>query len=219
MSEYIDFIIDKANKKILGRFNDAYTQCDSIWPNQFTDELPKHHILKSIINKYPTPVKILDIGCGYGYLVDKLSRNGHKAYGCDISSQAIKKGKELFGYDLNIMPADLTKNLPYEQCSFDVICCFGVLQYMPSLVNKAMNQIKRVLAVNGHILISISLPEDPIGKEWLPDYSSFLTNFAKSYALEGTLINYPIQTKELPIDAREILNPNNSDLLAWGKKI
>ena len=210
MSNYSNYIIDKKNKKIVGDFDKAYSKFDDLWPNQFKDSLPKHLILKSLLNFNTKETKILDVGCGYGYLVERLANQGFEAYGCDISPEAIKKGKNKFGQKLNIKCADLAINLPYEELYFDVVCCFGVFQYLPSKSKLAFNQIKKVVSKNGNVLISISLPENPIGKEWLPNYSTFLKFFSNYFLIKGTLINYT------NLKQNEIINPNNSDLLVWG---
>ena len=214
MKKYTDYIIDKRNRKIIGDFDKAYSMCEDIWPNQFVDYFPKHSVLKSIIDNIGANCKILDVGCGFGFLVSQFKKQGFRVFGCDISETAIKRGNEMYGDDLNISYGDITNKLPFKNNFFDVVYCFGVFQYILSKVDYALTELRRKVKNNGYVLISISLPENPIGKEWVEDYESFLCHFSKFFTIHGTAINYSVKA-----NSKTIINPENSDLFVWGKPI
>lgn len=80
-------------------------------PNPLQELAKQSAIYKPVldfIKNQPKPLKILDVGCGYGYLVHSLRRISHEATGIDISSQAIKKAKHNFGnyFSISAKPTD-----------------------------------------------------------------------------------------------------------------
>ena len=99
--------------------------------------------------------RILDVGCGYGRILNELYSQGFKnLYGIDFSYKMIKRGKEDFPWlNLNVQE---DKMLPYEDNSFDSIILFAVLTCI--VANKEqvflINEIKRVLRPNGIIYIN-----------------------------------------------------------------
>ena len=65
--------------------------------------------------------KILDIGCGKGYLVYELSKllNNKNIFGCDISRYAIKNAKK--EVKKNIFHHDARKNFNFKNDNFDFV--------------------------------------------------------------------------------------------------
>ena len=89
-------------------------------------------------------VKILDIGCGKGYLLFDFLKILPKAeiFGIDISEYAIKNSKEEIKSNLIVGDA---ANLPYEDNYFDLVISINTLHCLeaPHLY-KALKEMERV---------------------------------------------------------------------------
>ncbi|OCR96199.1 hypothetical protein CFT12S02847_04745 [Campylobacter fetus subsp. testudinum] len=106
---------------------------------------------------------VLDLGCGAGRHTKLLAENGFNAYGCDYSQSGVEVAKLLIKQaNLN---ADLkvasVGDLPYDDDKFDGIICWGVLEYSDlNGIEKASQEIYRVLKVGGKVLINVRNTED-----------------------------------------------------------
>lgn len=112
----------------------------------------KVQVFSEMINK---EAKILDIGCGYGRVLNELSLNGYKnLYGVDFSYKMIERGRKQFPKINFTVQED--KRLPYEDNSFDSIILFAVLTCIVVDEDQIflMNEIKRVLKPNGLLYIN-----------------------------------------------------------------
>lgn len=100
---------------------------------------------KRLISKYAFG-KVLDIGCGTGYHFSSGST------GLDVSLAMLNEAKKK-GCTLNIQGD--AESLPFPDKSFDTILCIFTVLNMCSL-DRAVNEMKRVLKKNGIIIISVS---------------------------------------------------------------
>ena len=88
--------------------------------------------------------KILDIGCGKGYLLYEISLilPNAKLYGLDISKYAIDNSKEEIKNNLNIGNAT---NLPWEDNYFDFVYSLNSLHCLPAKdLYKSLIEMERV---------------------------------------------------------------------------
>jgi SAM-dependent methyltransferase len=94
--------------------------------------------LKWIIDNVPdAPLRLLDVGCGNGFLLRAIAaaRSEARLTGCDIvSSETIP--------DVEHHEA-LLPDLPYEDGEFDVVCCTHVLEHIIDL-NAAARELMRI---------------------------------------------------------------------------
>ena len=65
----------------------------------------------------------LDVGCGYGFFTNLLQQIGHKTYGLDLNSSAIKDASKK--YQSNFIIGNSTK-MPFTNGTFDFILCRGL---------------------------------------------------------------------------------------------
>ena len=87
-----------------------------------------------------TPIKsILEVGCGRGWVVRHLRNLGFIADGMEYSDEAVRFSV------CESRKGDLTEKLPYDNGSYDLVLCIGVLSHLPatSLINAA-NELARV---------------------------------------------------------------------------
>ncbi|MBN2139315.1 MAG: class I SAM-dependent methyltransferase [Sedimentisphaerales bacterium] len=93
--------------------------------------------------------KILEIGCGIGTIVSRLSAEGYSVAGIDISRRAIAYGLEKYG-DINL-EVQAAETLPYENQSFDVVLSFDLLEHIAD-VDRHVAEVSRVLRPEGRYL-------------------------------------------------------------------
>lgn len=96
--------------------------------------------------------KVLDIGCGSGYLGHLIKKiNSNIAFtGFDISKYGIKQVKS---YD-KVYLLDIDKeNIPEESGFFDMVVCADVLEHIYD-VDHCLNEIKRVLKPGGKAVVT-----------------------------------------------------------------
>lgn len=88
--------------------------------------------------------KILDIGCGYGFFLEKAKKNGWDVYGTELNKNCLtelkKKKIKIFNFDENI--------------KFDCITMWTVIEHI-SEINLFINKIKKFLKKDGKILINV----------------------------------------------------------------
>ena len=108
--------------------------------------------------------KILDYCCGEGATSLKLAQKGLKVIGIDISPEPIKKAKE---EALRRGVQELTsflvmdgENMEFEDNSFDLITCFGVLHHLD--IEKAYSELARVLKPSGKIICTEPIVYNPV---------------------------------------------------------
>ena len=86
-------------------------------------------IAKKLIKKYKlnSNSKILDIGCGKGFLVYDLSKllNSQSVYGIDLSRYAIKNSIRKVKQNLKVF--DARKNLNFKKNEFDLIISINLI--------------------------------------------------------------------------------------------
>ncbi len=86
-------------------------------------------IAKKIIKKYKLNKnsRILDVGCGKGFLVYELTKllNSKNIYGIDISRYSIKKSPKIIRKNLSVK--DCRKGLNYKKKYFDLILSINLI--------------------------------------------------------------------------------------------
>ncbi|MFC1608239.1 class I SAM-dependent methyltransferase [Candidatus Latescibacterota bacterium] len=93
---------------------------------------------------------ILDVGCGPGVQFISHTKQ-HDFTGIDISAVTLKKAQKN-GY--KTVCYDLSKGLPFEKNSFDIVILSDILEHLMDPLY-LMNEAKRVLKENGKLIISV----------------------------------------------------------------
>lgn len=115
-----------------------------------------------LIFEFLTGVKradILDAGCGNGYLLHGLAKYAKSMVGLDYSKRLLDFAKEHTKPLKNVLllHANLVKNLPLKDNSFDVVIANMVLQYLPQLTT-FVKEASRVLKRQGLFIVTVDHP-------------------------------------------------------------
>lgn len=100
--------------------------------------------------------KVLDIGCGPGFLVRNYSRGKAKIIGLDMSEKSAyitHHSLKLYGLPGIVVVGD-AENLPFKKDSFDFISSCGALHHTPD-TEKTFTEIKNVLKNKKTALIAL----------------------------------------------------------------
>lgn len=94
--------------------------------------------------------KILDIGCGGGYLSEEMAKMGYRVTGIDPSASSIAAARQhaaqsALSIDYRIGKAE---SLPFADASFEAVTCVDVLEHVDDL-SKTIAEIARVLKPGG----------------------------------------------------------------------
>lgn len=95
-----------------------------------------------------SPKKILDVGCGAGFLSNSLAEKRHEVFGIDMSVESLKvAGKYDLTKTVNYQFADAYK-LPFPDQTFDVVCAMDFLEHVED-PQKVIAEASRVLKPGG----------------------------------------------------------------------
>lgn len=104
-------------------------------------------------------IRSLEVGCGYGRLSGFLSDFSYKHYAIDPNEEMINIAKNLYPHI--IFRKERVQNLSFSNYMFDFVITWTVLQHIsPSLIKKAVNEIRRVIKPNGILFICENMRND-----------------------------------------------------------
>jgi len=96
-------------------------------------------------------MRVLDIGCAYGYLLKKFDEVGCETYGVDISKHAIEMARKETRATLYVH--DVDKGLPmFSDEYFDLVTMIHVIEHLDSPYN-VLREIRRVLKLRGRLVV------------------------------------------------------------------
>ncbi len=116
-------------------------------------ERSKMHIWK--FNELPGK-KVLDVGCGIGFLVVNYARGGADVTGLDISTTEVELTRKIldtYGLRGTVIEGN-AEELPFPDGTFDFVSSSGALQFCPN-IQRAIDEIYRVLRRGGEATISV----------------------------------------------------------------
>ena len=107
--------------------------------------------------------KVLDYGCGPGFLTDLLTDAGLETYAADYSPKSIAHIEKKLAGRQNWKGAKLIENAsaPYPDDSFDLVTCIETIEHVPADgLAPLMSEMKRVLRPGGVLVITTPNAED-----------------------------------------------------------
>lgn len=98
--------------------------------------------------------RVLDIGCGNGYVLAQYARQGAEAHGIDLTETAIDLSRRRFqlaGLSGHFQRTD-GDTIPYPDGFFDIVCSMGVLHHIED-PRPMLAEVHRVLRPGGEIIV------------------------------------------------------------------
>lgn len=96
--------------------------------------------------------KILEVGCGLGYLTYALSKAGHSVKGIDISKVAIEEAQKKYGHSL-FECIDLLELSKRQKASYHVVIFTEVIEHIEN-VKEFMQAVVQLLLPGGSIFLT-----------------------------------------------------------------
>jgi ubiquinone/menaquinone biosynthesis C-methylase UbiE len=124
------------------------------------------------------PLKILDLGCGNGWLANQLAENQQwTVWALDLNKMELEQGARLFGSSrLTFAYADVLQS-PFPEKNFDVIVLTASVQYFPDL---------------SQLIVALRKLLNPKGKIHVLD-TPFYQNESEQTAAQQRTLNYYTQ--------------------------
>ena len=168
--KYTEFKIHKDikeyNKSSNTIFEEIYSKKDP-WSSISNYNERLRHISSYKLINFKRYDKILDIACGEGIFLNRLSRLSGHLFGLDISFNALSRAKNYT--NLNLVQGDIRK-IGFKDNSFDLIICLECLYYLPDKdISKTLAEIYRLLRKNSLVLFSAPITGSPFF-----EYSQFI---------------------------------------------
>lgn len=109
------------------------------------------------------PHRVLDMGCGVGWLTDRLARRGYEAFGIDILQDDVLglRAADTYlvaGSDFERIWGELERP-PFQAGTFDAVVCNASLHYAASL-ELALAEVNRILRPRGVFVLMNSPVHD-----------------------------------------------------------
>ena len=122
-----------------------------VYPSRTVSDLRYRRIVKRVGKG-----RILDVGCGYGYILSGLQAQYSDLYGIDVKKRLMEEVKYwIKGGSFCLGDA---KNIPFKSNTFDYLICTEVLEHIEG--DDAVKDCYRVLKPGGIALITV-----PNGKQ------------------------------------------------------
>lgn len=107
-------------------------------------------ILLEKYNRNTQGLRVLDVGCGGGFLAEQFAELGCQVTGIDPSEPSLttaRKHAELAGLKIAYQ-AGVGEQIPCADTSFDIVICCDVLEHVND-VSQVIQEISRVLVADG----------------------------------------------------------------------
>lgn len=153
-----DVRMNDVSQKCTYEHPEIHQRWETIYRNNRYLDLVNEAILNRIVKilKVPTTAIVLDAGCGTADHCIRMAKRGFRCVGVDISewvlAQAAVKVAEAGVQDKVELRCHALDKLPFENNSFDVVHCRGVLMHIPDW-EAALQNMCRVLKPGGGIAI------------------------------------------------------------------
>jgi len=135
-------------------FFDVYSYAEDSTPQGAMDDPNRAAIrrrTKEVLAGLGRGIKILDAACGLGQDTRYLASLGHKAWGIDSSTKAIRIAQHHFP-ELPFIHAAIDTHLPFEDLFFDMVySCLTIAHVLDT--RKMFSEFNRVLVPGGHLVV------------------------------------------------------------------
>lgn len=133
------------------------------------NEYFSYEVGKGIVNflgisgKMTPGMKLLDLGCGPGFLLQELLVRPYECWGFDYSDQTVKLVNERFRSSRNWRGAFASETIPvpFPDGLFDLVICVETLEHLRNeTLSEYLVEIRRLLNRTGFALFTVPYEED-----------------------------------------------------------
>jgi 2-polyprenyl-6-hydroxyphenyl methylase/3-demethylubiquinone-9 3-methyltransferase len=93
-------------------------------------------------------VRVLDVGCGAGFLANHLAREGFEVTGIDASESSIQVARQYDATGMVNYEVGDAYHLPFDDASFEVVCAMDFLEHVDA-PGRVVDEVARVLKPGG----------------------------------------------------------------------
>ena len=175
-----------------------------------TTRFKDRHILDLL--KFLDGKRVLDIGCGIGYMSSILSENGGEVYGIEVDLKALEYCVREAQGAFFCASAD---SIPFKDDYFDCILMADVIEHLP-LPSDSLEEIVRVGKRDSIVVISTPHLSGWLTGTWVSslmhgENDGFMTDHREGYTKEG-LSNLMAKANIIPEKIR-VTNPLISQIM------
>ena len=126
----------------------------------------RSHSIKSLLYHLykQKPDRVLDLGCGNGWMSFQMARSGAKVTGLDLNMEELNQADQLFGEKVEFIYGDITQELDIGK--YDLIVISAALQYFSTPTDLFEKLFSQYLNPNGSVMVMDSpfyLPKEIAG--------------------------------------------------------
>lgn len=151
---------EKVKSHYLGQVSEKGLDYESTMPDHFVRKKELETILETLSAINNKEIRILEIGCGNGVLLNELNKKNYKSViGIDYLKEFVDLSKSRkLPYKIEV--GDV-RDLHFEDSYFDVIIAERVIINLLNLDHqeKAFSEVRRVLKKNGHFIMFEALED------------------------------------------------------------
>ena len=157
----------------------------------------------------PKGLRVLDIGCGGGFLAEEFARLGCRVTGIDPAADLLETARghaQATGLEIKYLHGS-GESLPFDEAAFDLVYCCDVLEHVSDL-NQVIAETARVLKPGGYYfydtinrttqsrLVMIKLLQDWRATRLLPPDVHVWDMFIKPEELHETMRHHGLENGE-----------------------
>jgi len=147
-----EFFDEDSTQYLDQRYPDEPRTCD-----QFSYIVRRQYVLE-MLERAGRGGRLLDVGCGPAVLTPELVRRGWRVNAVDLSTGMLSTARRAVSGlpegSVRFAAAQATR-LPFQDGSFDVVLCIGVVSYVDD-VPELLAGVRRVLRPGGQAIFQIS---------------------------------------------------------------
>lgn len=101
-------------------------------------------------------LRVLDYGCGNGYVLSHYARGGATTFGVDLTRAALERARSRFqmlGLAANLLQGD-GETIPLASEALDVVCSMGVIHHVQN-PRPVIGELHRVLRPGGRLILMV----------------------------------------------------------------
>jgi len=119
---------------------------------------PSSHVYQELVAAHLDPaVRVLDLGCGRGGVMERLHTRAGLVMGIDPDLVSLQEHRAPGIH----RACGLAEALPYSDGSFDVVCCSWVLEHVARPM-RVFAEVRRVLAPGGSFIFLTPSSQNPL---------------------------------------------------------